>query len=84
MSYDQPGAQHSSMKFAKRVMKQGAKILPKSKLTLGVSINCVVFYLPIPLTTANPPEGICIFFLEKFSVAFFFSKSNKIVWMDYF
>ena len=36
MTYDQQGAQHSSLAFASKAMAQGAQLLPAAQLTLGV------------------------------------------------
>ena len=36
MTYDQQGAQHASLEFALGAMAQGAKVLPRHKLTLGL------------------------------------------------
>mmetsp|Transcript_148455 Transcript_148455/g.458725 ORF Transcript_148455/g.458725 Transcript_148455/m.458725 type:complete len:298 (+) Transcript_148455:152-1045(+) len=36
MSYDQPGAQHSSTEFGRKVADQGRAVLPPEKLTLGL------------------------------------------------
>ena len=36
MTYDQQGAQHSSLAFASKAMAQGAQLLPAAQLTLGL------------------------------------------------